>query len=67
MLETVTLVENHRLSEQEPAPYANPEMKRPFQYISYALQRTKAARTLRGDQGSSSGLLLNDCSLIQGK
>lgn len=67
MLETVTLVENNHLSKQKPAPYANPEMKRPFQYISYALQRTKATWTLRGDYGSSSGLSLNDCRLKREK
>lgn len=67
MLGSVTLMENHCLSEQESAPYANPERKRPFQYISYAPQSNKAAWALRGDKSSSSGLLLNDCELIEGK
>lgn len=43
MLENVTVIENHCLSEQESAPYAHLERKRPFQYIPYALQSNKAA------------------------
>lgn len=49
MLETVTLVENHHLSEQEPAAHVNLEIKRPFQCASYALQSTTAAQAVRSD------------------
>lgn len=59
MLENVTVMENHCLSKQESAPYANPGRKRTFQYLSCALQSNKAAWALRGDKSSSSGLLLN--------
>lgn len=33
----------------------------------HALQSNKAAWALRGDKSSSSGLLLNDCGLMEGK
>lgn len=67
MLENVTVMENHCLSKMEFAPYANLERKNPFQYISYALQSNKAAWALKGDKSSSSGLLLNDCGLMERK
>jgi len=41
MLQTITVVEDHYPSMQEPVAHANLEMKRPFHSISSELQITK--------------------------